>query len=91
MLIQLEIDDRYSDFFLKLMQKLKSNIIEKITILESISIEKKSFHSLSDDEKWDIYGSIDTEEEIAVASQHKYMFEQLEKEYGNEMYNLWQK
>ena len=90
-LIQLEVNDKYGDFFLQLIKKLKSSIVEKITILEPILTDKESFQSFTNNEKWDIYGSYDSKKDPSPQSQHKYIFEQLEEEYGSEIYNTWKK
>ena len=92
MLIQLNIDDNQSDFFLHLIRQFKSDIIKKVTIIEPKSHKEKSFRDMTDEEKWEAYGALDAKSEKQMElSQHQYVFEQLEKEYGSEEYDKWKK
>ena len=92
MLIQLNIDDKQSDFFLHLIRQFKSDIIKKVTIIEPKSHTEKSFQDMTDDEKWETYGAFDSESEKRMElSRHQYVLEQLEKEYGSEEYDKWKK
>ncbi len=91
MIVQLQVKDTQSEFLLNLFNQLKSSI-ENIRIIEPISNTEKLFDNMTDKERWERYGDWDpdTDENFKMA-QHRYIFESLEKEYGSEDYEAWQK
>ena len=92
MLIQLQIKDENSKFFIELISKLK-NVVEEVNIIDSgeLRIEnEKSFDEMSDEERWEKFGNWEPSAknmDMCCA----YVMNKIDEENGEENYEAWQK
>lgn len=89
MILQLEVKDTQSEFLLNLLSQLKASV-ENITIIQPKSTENNVSINMTDEEKWEKYGCWEPNAKTMDMC-CSGMLNDLDKKYGSENYEAWQK